>query len=91
MRDSNSRQEFYSGTFSNLTFLRPLNVKFLNEQKRLSDNLNAKNRMIEEIPVLNKSLLDRDNSNNYDLLELNNVLNLTQEVIRFITEELKTQ
>ncbi|MDO1501198.1 DUF6090 family protein [Winogradskyella maritima] len=86
--DSNERFKFYTEMVGDLNFLFPLNKSLWDNQKELLNHLDVKEKMIEEIPNVNKSLNVRDSSNNADLIELNTILNLTQELIRFIKDEI---
>ncbi len=87
--DSNERFTFYTDMVGRLNYLFPLNKELWDDQEELKNILKVKVKKIEEIPILNKALKIRDSSNKADLVELNNILNLTKELQRFIKVELE--
>ena len=87
--DSNERFTFYTNMVGALNYLFPLNKELWDNQEELKNTLKVNVKQIEEIPILNKALQTRDSSNKADLAELNNILNLTEELQRFIKVELE--
>lgn len=87
--DSNERSAFYVDMVGRLNYLFPLNEELWDDQEELKNILKVRVKKIEEIPFLNKALQTRDSSNKADLVELNNILNLTTELQHFIKVELE--
>ncbi|WP_132703060.1 DUF6090 family protein [Winogradskyella wandonensis] len=87
--DFKGRLDLYLAIFKELDFLETFSdLDIWKNNKALSNRLNIQERQLEELPVLIKALKIKNISNKRNKLELNNILNYTEELIRFIKKEM---